>query len=99
MPYQPLSIYQHLPTPTYSAFSRPRHDTAGTYEIHLVRSEDPSYIPEDFEAWPLYQRRIIEFLRKYPDIHREAVQAVNQLREELKGRENPAIPPGTQPKR
>ena len=62
MPYQPDHLYKTLPNPQSSAFSRPRRDALGSYEIHFIKSEDPTYIPEDFEAWPLYHRSILDLL-------------------------------------
>ena len=51
MPYQPISRYHLLPSLTYSAFSRPRREQPdGTYQIHLVKSQNPAYIPSDLEA-------------------------------------------------
>ena len=51
MPYQPIGRYHLLPGLTYSAFSRPRREQPdGTYQIHLVKSQNPAYIPSDLEA-------------------------------------------------
>ena len=67
MPYQPISRYHLLPSLTYSAFSRPRREQPdGTYQIHLVKSQNPAYIPSDLEAWPIYYEAILETLVNYP---------------------------------
>ena len=51
MPDQPIGRYHLLPELTYSAFSRPRREQPdGTYQIHLVKSQNPAYIPSDLEA-------------------------------------------------
>ena len=98
MLYQRDHLYKTLPNPQSSAFSRPRRDAQGSYEIHFIKSEDPTYIPEDFEAWPLYHRCILDLLGQYPAIFQEAIQAVSQVREKLKGLENRHLPPGSGPK-
>ncbi len=55
MLYQPVYRYALLPDQAHSAYSRPRRDHEdGSYEIHLIKSGNPSYIPADFEVWPIY---------------------------------------------
>ena len=97
MTYQTLPTYRLLPVPTYSAFSHP-HRKDPSYQIHLIKADDPAYIPDDFEVWPIFYQTILKVLVKYPDIHDEAVEAVRKTSEELKGLQNRAIPPGTGPK-
>ena len=89
-PYNDL-IYR----PTYSLFSRHHAPADATYAIHLVKADDPAYIPSDFEVWPLYSQAILEVLREHPAIHDAAVAAVKRASEELRGLQNRAIPPGT----
>ena len=61
MPYQPIYRYALLLDPAYSAYSRPRRDHEnGSYEIHLIKSGNPSYIPADFEVWPIYYNAIMK---------------------------------------
>ena len=98
MPYQPISRYHLLPGLTYSAFSRPRREQPdGTYEIHLVKSQNPAYIPSDLEAWPIYYEAIQETLVNYPDAHDAAIEAIRETRKKLIGLENLDVPPGTMP--
>ena len=98
MPYQPISRYHLLPGLTYSAFSRPRREQPdGTYEIHLVKSTNPAYIPSDLEAWPIYYEAIQEALVNYPDAHDAAIEAIRETRKKLIGLENLDVPPGTMP--
>ena len=98
MPYQPIYRYALLPDPAYSAYSRPRRDHEdGSYEIHLIKSGNPSYIPADFEVWPIYYNAIMEVLFEHPDVHDAAVEAAKQTAEKLKGLENRDIPPGSRP--
>ena len=98
MPYQPISRYHLLPGLTYSAFSRPRREQPdGTYQIHLVKSQNPAYIPSDLEAWPIYYEAIQETLVNYPDAHDAAIEAIRETRKKLAGLENLDVPPGTMP--
>ena len=98
MPYQPHYRHTIHDTTTYARYSRPRREHEdGTYEIHLIKSSDPSYIPEDAEAWPLYYRSIITILAAHPDIHRQCIEAVEVTRTQLQGRENRDIPPNSRP--
>ena len=86
MLYQPASRYHLLPGLTYSAFSRPRREQPdGTYQIHLVKSQNPAYIPSDLEAWPIYYEAIQETLVNYPDA---AIEAIRETRKKLAGLEN-----------
>ena len=82
----------------YSAFSQPNQSTDSTYSIHLVKAEDPAYIPNDFEVWPLFSQAIIEAFKNYPDMLNVAVDAVKRTKQELRGLQNRDIPPGTRPK-
>ena len=51
MPYQPISRYHLLPGLTYSAFSRPRREQPdGTYQIHLVKSQNPVLVAGRYDA-------------------------------------------------
>ena len=94
MPYQPISRYHLLPGLTYSAFSRPRREQPdGTYQIHLVKSKKPAYIPSDLEAWPIYYEAIQEALVNYPDAHDAASEAIRETRKKLVGLENLDVPP------
>ena len=98
MPYQPLSRYQLLSLPTYSAFSRPYRDRPdGTYEIHLVKSQNPAYIPSDLEAWPIYYQAIIDVLMAHPEAQASALQAIRDTRQKLAGLENLDAPPAPCP--
>ena len=98
MTYQPQSVYQLLPGVDYSAYSRPRRERPdGSYEIHLIKSDDPDYLPPDAEIWPLYQQAILGVLRHYPEAHQAAVDAYKKLKLELQGRENRDVPPGSRP--
>ena len=98
MPYQPIYRYALLPDQANSAYSRPRRDHEdGSYEIHLIKSGNPSYIPADFEVWPIYYNAIMKVPFEHPDVHDAAVEAANLTAEKLKGLENRDIPPGFRP--
>ena len=98
MPYQPTYRYALLPDQAYSAYSRPRRDHEdGSYEIHLIKSGNPSYILADFEAWPIYYNAIMKVLIQHPDVHDAAVAAAREIGQKLKGLENRDIPPGSRP--
>ena len=98
MPYQPIGRYHLLPGLTYSAFSRPRREQPdGTYQIHLIKSQNPAYIPSDLEAWPIYYEAIQEALVNFPDAHAAAIEAIQATRKTLVGLENLDVPPGTMP--
>lgn len=87
MTYRHQSCYAFLPSPTSSAFSRPRRERPdGSYEIHLVKSQDPAYIPTDLEA--LCYRAIIDYLVPHRAIHTEVLKAVEGTRAKLAGLEN-----------
>ena len=93
--YQPIHRHNCQADTTYSALSLPNLHTDGTYEIHLVKSEDEDYVPADMEVWPLYHRTILNALQKFPEAHRSAVEAVKLLKQQIKGRENRRAPKGT----
>ena len=98
MPYQPTYRYALLPDQAYSAYSCPRRDHEdGSYEIHLIKSGNPSYILADFEAWPIYYNAIMKVLVQHPDVHDAAVAAAREIGQKLKGLENRDIPPGSRP--
>jgi hypothetical protein len=80
---------------TYSTFSRPSLHSEGTYEIHLVKSDDPDYIPADMELWPMYHSAILGALHKFPEAHRAATAAFTNLQQQVKGKENLHLPKGT----
>jgi hypothetical protein len=98
MLYQPLHRYQLRTGTTYSAYSLPDRTADETCEIHLIKAEDPGYIPGDMEVWPLYHRTILGALQRFPDAHRAAIEAVRKTQQEIKGKENPKIPPGSRPR-
>ena len=60
---------------TYSIYSPPRAAADATYKIHLVKSEDPAYIPSDLEAWPIFYQAIHDVLRQHPAAHNAAILA------------------------
>ena len=98
MPYQPTYRYALLPDQAYSAYSRPRRDQEdGSYEIHLIKSGNPSYIPADFEVWPIYYNAVRKVLIQHPDVHDAAVAAAREIGQKLKGLENRDIPPAPAP--
>ncbi len=96
MPYQPIYRYALLPEQAYSAYSRPRRDHEdGSYEIHVIKSGNPSYIPADCEVWPIYYNAVMKVLIQHPDVHDDAVAAAREIGQKLKGLENRDIPPGS----
>ena len=98
MSYQPIYRYALLPDQGYSTYSRPRRDHEdGSYEIHLIKSGNPSYIPADFEVWPIYFNAIMKVLFEHPDVHDAAVAAATETAQKLKGLENRDIPPAPAP--
>ena len=98
MTYQSIFRNQLTTGDNYSAFSRPHQSADSTYSIHLVKAEDPAYIPGDFEVWPLFSQAIIEAFKDRPDMLNVAVDAVKKTKQELRGLQNRDIPPGTRPK-
>lgn len=93
--YQPIHRHNCQADATYSAISHPNLHTDGSYEIHLVKSEDEDYVPADMELWPMYHSTILGALQKFPDAHRSAIEAVRNLKQQIKGRENRRAPKGT----
>ena len=79
---------------TFSVYSLPCAAANATYRIHLVKSEDPAYIPSDLEAWPIYYQAIHDVLRLHPAAHDAAIEAIRATRKELAGLENRDDPPG-----
>ena len=53
----------------------------------------PSYIPADFEVWPIYYNTIMKILFQHPDVHDAAVAAVTETAQKLTGLENRDILP------
>jgi hypothetical protein len=56
------------------------------YEIHLIKTHDPAYIPPDNEAWPLYYQVIVDALNAFPEAHHAVQNAVTDFVEKIKGR-------------
>ena len=93
MPYHPLALYDLLPDPAISRYSRPRREHPdGSYEIHLVRASDPLYIPGDIELWPIFHSRILQAIGDFPDAVQAAQAAYLQVRQEYTGRKNRDLP-------
>ena len=61
------------------------------YDIRLVPSHDPAYIPPDAEAWPLYYRVALDALQAFPGAYDAVRHAVSQLCRQIQGRR--ALPP------
>lgn len=61
------------------------------YEIHLVRTADPAYLPPDSEAWPLYYQATIQALKAFPEAFQAARSAVSLVCEQIRGHR--ALPP------
>jgi len=96
---EPLAVYCPLPVTGHSAYSQPPSRLAdGTYEIHLIKGDDPAYIPSDLEVWPLYHRAIVQALEDFPAARLACVEAVKTCRQRIKGFQNPFIPPGSVPR-
>ena len=80
-----------------SAYSPKRTHGNQTYEIHLVKSDSPAYIPSDLETWPIFYEAILKVLMKHPAAHAAAIEAIHSTRKTLQGLENRDVPPGTMP--
>ena len=79
--------------------SPPPRATRRPYQIHLVKSQNPAYIPSDLEAWPIYYEAIQEALANYPDAHDAAIEAIRETRKQFTGLENLDVPPAPCPSR
>jgi hypothetical protein len=79
----------------FSLHSRPPAAADANYEIHLVKSDDPDYIPADMEVWPIYHSAILAALHNFPEARSAAVAAFKQKQQEIKGRENRDAPRGS----
>lgn len=94
----PRTTYSPPTPPVPSNFSRPRREASdGTYEIRLIHSQDPAYIPSDLEAWPIYYQAILNVLLAHPEAQAAAVAAIRQTRLKLTGLQNIDVPPGSMP--
>lgn len=64
-----------------TAFTRRRCEQPdGSYQIHLVKSQNPTYIPSDLEAWPIYYEATLETLVNYLDAHAAVIEAIREIR-------------------
>ena len=90
MPYQPRAHYELNSEATYSVYSRPRRpeNADGSYEIHLVKADNPHYIPGDVELWPILYEAICRELDKYPTASEGIARACRQVRDDYRGRKN-----------
>ncbi len=89
MSYQPIARYRPRPDAEASAFSRPRRNQAdGAYEIHLVKAENPQYVPQDLEVWPLYHQAIVEAVESFPEASEAAFAAYTKVQKQLQGLKN-----------
>jgi hypothetical protein len=54
-----------------SKYSRPRREHSdGSYEIHIVKADEPNYIPGDIELWPVFHAEMAATLRRNRDLTR-----------------------------
>ena len=75
-----------------------REQPDGSYQIHLVKSQNLAYIPSDLEAWPTYYEAIQKALVNYPDAHDAAIEAIRETRKTARRPRTPRRPPpGTMP--
>ncbi len=86
----------YLPTRFFSCFGLDPDTPAEDYEIHLVRTADPAYLPPDQEAWPLYYHAAMEALHHFPEAFAAVIDAVSHFADRLQGRRALApVPPNT----
>lgn len=88
MSYQPIARYELRNDIAFSAYSRPLHQPDGDYEIHLVKADDPRYVPDDFEIWPIYQQAILAAITKFPAASDAAYAAYLKVQKQYEGRKN-----------
>ena len=92
-----LYLNEFCTSGTYSRYSLPRPHQNSTYKIHLVKANDPAYIPSDLETWPIFYQAILQVLRQHPAAHDAAIQAIRETRKDLAGLDNRDVPPGSMP--
>ena len=88
MTYQPRFRNQLILDQTASAFSRRPRTADETYSIHLVKADDPAYIPNDVEFWPIYTQAVIGVLQNHPELLNAAITAIRKTKQELRGLRN-----------
>jgi len=89
----PIALPPLCPEPASSRYARPRREHPdGSYEIHLVRADDPFYIPGDIELWPIFHSRILQAIGDFPDALQAALAAYQQVHQEFVGRKNRDVP-------
>jgi len=88
MTYQPRFRNQLIPQETASAFSRLPRTADETYSIHLVKADDPAYIPNDVEFWPIHTQAVIGVLQNHPELLNAANTAIRKTKQELRDLRN-----------
>ena len=81
-----MTAHTYHPTCHFSPYGLDPDTPEADYEVHLIRTHDPAYIPPDSEAWPLYYQVIVDALRAFPDAERSVRRAVTMFVEKIKGR-------------
>jgi hypothetical protein len=81
-----MTVYQFEPACCFSPYALDPDTPESDYEIHLIKTHDPAYIPPDNEAWPLYYQVIVDALHPYPDAHQAVRRAVTAFIQKIKGR-------------
>ena len=88
MIYQSIARYELNKEAAFSVYSRPRQVHDGDYKIHLVKSDDPLYVPDDFEIWPIYQQAILNAINKFPAASEAAYEAYLKVQKDSEGLKN-----------
>ena len=53
-----MTAHNYHPTCHFSPYALDPDTPESDYEVHLIRTHDPAYIPPDSEAWPANPGRV-----------------------------------------
>jgi hypothetical protein len=81
-----MTAHSYALTCHFSLYALDPDTPESDYEIHLIKTHDPAYIPPDNEAWPLYYQVIVDALEAFPEAHKSVRRAVTVFVEKIKGR-------------
>ena len=83
--------YTFLPGHCFSCFGLDPDTPSEDYEIRLIRTANPAYLPPDSEAWPLYYQAAVESPKAFPAAFEAVLAAVQLVCDQIRGHR--ALPP------
>ena len=81
-----LSHHHYHATFHFSAYALDPDTPDTEYEVHVIKTSDPGYVPPDQEAWPLYYPIILKALEAFPGALDAVIKDVTAFCAHIRGR-------------